>query len=113
MFTKNLYDINFRGSATQEPHLRVLAVGPLNKQPCTMLYRVVLIERRDEFVVCREQFDAEPIGDICNQSHFSEGHYFLCNDDPQSRVDVFVNAMQRYLTTLERDMQCLPSIVRD
>lgn len=116
MFTKNLFDVNFRGSASQDPDIRLLAVGPLNKQPGTMLYRIVLIERDDSFVVYREQFNngVDEVDDICNSSHFSNGHYFnLIADTEQCRVDAFFNAMKCYVEVLERQMKFLPSIIWD
>ncbi len=114
MLTNKLFRGHSCGSATD---CMLIAAGPLSKQPCTMPYRVVLIQYNDkQYSVHNEYFkDPEIIRrmnegilakeHVWGESHLENGNYF----DSDSLVD----AVSKFAERVARNAQYHQSLYRD
>ena len=104
-----LYSLSLVIGSASESNL--IAAGPLSKQPATMPYRIVLVDRGSEenhdYVVYREYFDEEQLQDVIENpvvsSHFADGTY--CGNDLVRAVGLFgekVAFHAKYLESLNR-----------
>lgn len=85
--------------AADPPDVELLASGPVTEQPATVLYRLILAERRDgSFVVWEQLFEdeREPTGKLRHRG-FSQGSYFKKTE--------FVLATVRFAERLKADSE--------
>jgi len=89
---------------------KLIAVGPLTKQPSTNPLRTVLVDLGDKFVVWRQFWmdceytkdgNLQPVG----QGFFEQGDYFF----PYQLVE----ATAKFAERVTRDASCIRSIYRE
>lgn len=93
---------------------RVIAAGPLTKQPGTCPYRVVIVNWGDEFSVHNQLFDDSykdgPITDLADScsaefiSNLDNGDYFKTED--------FVRCIERFAERCKHNAEFVGSIFR-
>jgi hypothetical protein len=91
---------------------RVMAAGPLTKQPATRPYRVVLVNWGIQFSVHNQLFadNEDPITDLafsCSSSlssYLENGDYF--------KVEDFPKAVERFAERVKRNAEFIKSIFR-
>lgn len=111
---KNLYPIQIEGSALNETYCqpaRIIAVGPLTKQPMTLAYRVALSELANgSFAVHHEYFRNEGVLSLSQieESWFERGDYFNPNElvEATARFGERVAKQAEYLESLYREEPC-------
>jgi hypothetical protein len=100
------------GTATRN---KLIAAGPLTKQPETLPYRIVLIANGPKFTVHTEYFDdsqiiektanAQPGDPILAESSLSGGNYF--------NADELVKATIAFAERLAKNAEYIQSIYRE
>lgn len=107
---KNLHDRLVLSTRTGEGQVggTIIAAGPLNKQPATMAYRIVLVETAKQFVVWRESFASMPLVGMTftdEQTNFSDGDYF--------GKDQLVKAVKCFGDRISNTAEFLQSLYRE
>lgn len=103
---KNLHSVLVQSRPAVEG--TIFAAGPLMKQPCTLPFRFVMIEREKDFIVTYETFEKELVeGELATevQSHISNSYYYQKDD--------LVRAIKKFASLLERSAESAQSLYRD
>jgi hypothetical protein len=85
---------------------RVIACGPLTKQPMTVKFRLVLIEWDDKTFSIHDQCFYDPtVAPAKDAYYLTDGEYFDIND--------LAKATRLFCKRLEKRAECLDSIYRE
>lgn len=84
---------------------RLLAATPIVKQPMTRPYRVVLVDKGNEYVVWEEYFADGEVDEVDDQNgHYDRGQYF--------KPEEFPDALKAFAKRCEEFAYCCESTLR-